>query len=89
MQDTWVRSLDWEDPMEKGKVPTPVFWSGEFHGLYSPWGHKVRYHFVVVQSITCVQFFMTPCHCNLSSSISGSLFKNLLDCVGEGDSGMI
>ena len=18
----------------------PVFWSGEFHGLYSPWGHK-------------------------------------------------
>ena len=21
-------------------IPTPVFWSGEFHGLYSPWGHK-------------------------------------------------
>ena len=19
---------------------TPVFWPGEFHGLYSPWGHK-------------------------------------------------
>ena len=18
----------------------PVFWPGEFHGLYSPWGHK-------------------------------------------------
>ena len=24
----------------KGYLPTPVFWSGEFHGLYSPWGHK-------------------------------------------------
>ena len=21
-------------------IPTPVFWSGEFHGMYSPWGHK-------------------------------------------------
>ena len=21
-------------------LPTPVFWPGEFHGLYSPWGHK-------------------------------------------------
>ena len=25
----------------KGKgLPTPVFWPGEFHGLYSPWGRK-------------------------------------------------
>ena len=22
------------------RLPTPVFWSREFHGLYSPWGHK-------------------------------------------------
>ena len=21
-------------------LPTPVFWPGEFHELYSPWGHK-------------------------------------------------
>ena len=21
-------------------IPTPVFWPGEFHGLYSPWDHK-------------------------------------------------
>ena len=21
-------------------MPTPVFWPGEFHGLYSPWDHK-------------------------------------------------
>ena len=21
-------------------LPTPVFWSGEFHGLYCPWCHK-------------------------------------------------
>ena len=40
MRETWVRFLGWEDPLEKGKVPTPVFWPGEFHGLYSPWGLK-------------------------------------------------
>ena len=26
---------------EKGdRLPTLVFWPREFHGLYSPWGHK-------------------------------------------------
>ena len=34
MWETWVRSLGWED------VCTPVFWPGEFHGLYSPWDLK-------------------------------------------------
>ena len=24
----------------KERLPSPVFWPGEFHGLYSPWGHK-------------------------------------------------
>ena len=43
MQETWVLSLGWEDPLEKGKAPvlfTQVYWPGEFHGLYSPWGPK-------------------------------------------------
>ena len=34
------RSLGWEDPLEKGKVPTPVFWPGEFHELHGLWSHK-------------------------------------------------
>ena len=80
MRETWVRSLGWENPLEKGKtthssilglplwlswlriclecrrpgfdpwvgkisqrrerILTSAFWPGEFHGLYSPWGHK-------------------------------------------------
>ena len=37
MQETPVRFLGREDPLEKGKAThTPVFWPGEFHGLYSP-----------------------------------------------------
>ena len=39
-QETRVRSLGWEYPLEKGKASTPVFWPGEFHGLYSPWSRK-------------------------------------------------
>ena len=31
--------LGWEDPLERGeRLPTPVFWPREFHGLYSPCG---------------------------------------------------
>ena len=45
MQETWVQSLGWEDPLEKGWQPTPVFLPEEFHGLrslvgYCPWGCK-------------------------------------------------
>ena len=27
-------------PGDGEKLPIPVFWPGEFHELYSPWGHK-------------------------------------------------
>ena len=27
-------------PREGNSYPLPVFWPGEFHELYSPWGHK-------------------------------------------------
>ena len=33
--ETWVRSLGWEDPLEKERLPTPIFWPGEFHGQRS------------------------------------------------------
>ena len=32
----WVGKIPWR----RGRLPTPVFWPGEFHGLYSPWGCK-------------------------------------------------
>ena len=27
-------------PWRRERLPTPVFWPGEFHGLYSPWSYK-------------------------------------------------
>ena len=38
--ETWVQSLVWEDPLEKGKVYTSIFWPGEFHGIHSRSFHK-------------------------------------------------
>ena len=32
----WVGTIPWR----KERLPTPVFWPGEFHGLCSPGGHK-------------------------------------------------
>ena len=32
----WVGKIPWR----RGKLPTPVFWPGEFQVLYSPWGYK-------------------------------------------------
>ena len=40
MWETWVQSLGWEDPLEKGKATHCSNLAGEFHRLYSPWGRK-------------------------------------------------
>ena len=28
------------EPWRREQLPTPIFWPGEFHGLYGPWGRK-------------------------------------------------
>ena len=45
MWEIWVQSLGREDPLEKGRQPTPVFLPGESHGQrslagYCSWGRK-------------------------------------------------
>ena len=45
MQESWVQSLGWEDHLEEGMQPTPVFLPGKSHEQrslvgYSSWGHK-------------------------------------------------
>ena len=42
MWKTKVRSLDWEDPLEKETATqrTPVFWPGEFQWTIQPMGEK-------------------------------------------------
>ena len=40
MWETWVRSLGWEDPLEKGKATHSSILAWRIPWLYSPWGHK-------------------------------------------------
>ena len=43
MWETWVRSLGWEDPLEKGKAThsSILAWRIPWTvGQYSPWGRK-------------------------------------------------
>ena len=46
MREAWVRSLSWEDPLEKGKathssiLDWKILWTEEPGRLYSPWGQK-------------------------------------------------
>jgi len=34
--DPWVGKMPWR----RERLPTSIFWPGEFHWLYSPWGRK-------------------------------------------------
>jgi len=42
MRETWVQSLGWEDPLEKGTAThSRITHSGLENSMdYSPWGHK-------------------------------------------------
>jgi len=35
--DSWVGKIPWR----RERLPMPVFWPGEFHGLNSAWGCRV------------------------------------------------
>ena len=47
----WVGKIPWR----RERLPTPVFWPGEFHGLYCPWGHKesdkTDFHFLSLSKV--------------------------------------
>ena len=60
MQETWVQSLGWEDPLQEGMVTHSSILAGESHGQrslvgYSPQGHKelaLSHHFRQVEKGT-------------------------------------
>ena len=78
MQETWVRYLCWEDSLEEGMQPTPVFLTGE-----SPWTEDPG-ELQFVGSQTVRHNWVTK------HSTGGSLGKNLPGNAGDvGDSGSI
>ena len=48
MWETWVRSLGWENPWRRERLPTPVFWPGEpdiVHGIVKTRTRLSDFHF--------------------------------------------
>ena len=71
MQETWVWSLGWEDPLEEGSSPSPVFSAGESHGQrdlagYDPWDRK--------ESDTTEQLNWTESNCAVVCTFFGIAF---------------
>ena len=62
-QETWVGKIPWR----RERLPTPVFWPGEFHGLYSPRGCKeldtterLSFFFLWIPSVFTSFYFLPP-----------------------------
>ena len=58
----WVVKIPWR----RERLPTPAFWPGEFHGLYSPRGHRVRHDRVIFTSLQGTK--RLPCWCRATES---------------------
>ena len=84
--DSWVGKKPWR----RERLPTPIFWPGEFHGLYSPWGHKeldttewlslsayFHYPFICWKVLCLYSFICLSNHLVLSFVLSGSEESNL------------
>ena len=62
MQETWVRSLDWEDPLEKGKATQLQYPGLEnsmdsiVHGVTKSQTRLSDFHFTSIQGMHSVQF---------------------------------
>ena len=64
MWETWVQSLGWECPVEKGKATHSGVLAWRIPGLHSPWSHKELetlsdFHFTF-QLLSHVRLFVTP-----------------------------
>ena len=85
VQETWVWSLSWEDPLEKEMATHSstrawkISWTEEPGGLQSMGSQGVGHDWVVFQSFSCVQLFATPwtaaCQASLSFTVSWNLLK--------------
>ena len=81
MWKTWVQSLGWKDPWRKEQLPIPVFWPGEFHELYSPWGHK---ELDMTEQLSLSPSLMAlPRYAHRLDFPGGSVVKNLPTNAGD------
>ena len=72
----WVGKIPWR----RERLPTPVFWPGEFHGMYSPWGRKEHDWATFTFRITWHQILVfAACYKHLSLSQFYEIWKISLE----------
>ena len=62
VRETWVQSLGWEDPPEKGmaghcSIPVRVPWTEEPGGLHSSWGCRVGHDWATFTSLITLKIY--------------------------------
>ena len=82
MREIWVRPLGWDDPLRRERLPIPVFWPGEFHGVAKSWTWLSDFHFsnkafihLIIKSIpgSSGAIYVRQKEPGLSSSVFNSL----------------
>ena len=80
MWKTWFRKIPWR----RERLPTPVYWPGEFHGLYSPWGPKeldmtewLSRHLKRHRTIKYLILFSQSKMLSMSMDIYSGIYENL------------
>ena len=78
----WVGKIPWR----RKRLPTPVFWPGEFRGLYRSWGHKeldmTASFTLLCSSVSKFCLFCDPVDCSRpGSSIHGTSQARILESV--------
>ena len=82
IQETWVHSLGWEDPLEEEMTTTPVFLPGEFHGQRSlaGYGPRGRKELDITEQLTLVSLR------GKNVSLKDHRLWNYMDLVSNPDS---
>ena len=77
--DSWVGMIHWR----RYRLPTPVFWPGEFHELYiySPWGCKELDMTERLSLLLYPRLFLLLCPTHFYSSILSSLVMLWAPCI--------
>ena len=79
MRETWVQSLGWEDPLEKGMQPTPVFlprespWTEEPGGLQSMGSQRVGHDWLTKH----IAHILTDPFCFMSETVDFGLREQM------------
>ena len=75
MWETWVRSLSWEDHLEKGAATHSSILAWRMHGLYNPWDSQTVGH----DSVTFTLFTKAFTLSKFNHLLSMKLFHQLWD----------